>query len=225
MNLSERQPRETARDYAIRTIRENIVSMGLEPGCMVSENELAQEMGLSRTPVREALIELSKSGIVEIFPQHGSMVSRIDNDRIEEAVFTRRVLEMAVVREVCRMATDADIRGLDENLSMQELFLDRDNAERLLALDNEFHRSLFRIAKKLLSHNLICGLSTHYDRVRQLSLVIHRNTRIVEAHRAILQGIQERDPDKAEKAMCEHLNRFQQYKDTLREKYAVYFAD
>ncbi len=225
MNLPERQARETARDYAVRVIRENIISMGLEPGCMVSENELAQIMGLSRTPVREALIELSKSGIVEIFPQHGSMVSRIDYDKVEEASFTRRVLEIAVVREVCRMATEADIRELDDNLSMQDLFLSRSDAERLLALDNEFHRHLFRIAKKTLSHNLIRGLSAHFDRVRQLSLVVVKDIRIVEDHRAVLEAIRRRDPGAAEKAMAEHLTRYQFDRAAIREQYARFFVE
>ena len=66
MKLSNRLPRESGRDYALRTIKENIVSLELAPGSQISENALAAEMGLSRTPVREALIELSKVEIVEI---------------------------------------------------------------------------------------------------------------------------------------------------------------
>ena len=69
MHITERLPRETGRDYALRILKDNIVRLELEPGSMVSENELASELGLSRTPVREALIELSKVNIVEIYPQ------------------------------------------------------------------------------------------------------------------------------------------------------------
>lgn len=68
MNISDRQPKESARDYAFRVIKENIISLELIPGSMVSENELSNALGLSRTPVREALIELSKSQVVEIYP-------------------------------------------------------------------------------------------------------------------------------------------------------------
>ena len=60
MRLTQRQPRETGRDYALRTIKDNIIHLELAPGSMVSENELAAAMGLSRTPVREALLELQR---------------------------------------------------------------------------------------------------------------------------------------------------------------------
>ena len=72
MHISERLPRESSRDYALRIIKDNIISLRLEPGSQISENELATEMGLSRTPVREALIELAKVKIIETYPQRKS---------------------------------------------------------------------------------------------------------------------------------------------------------
>ena len=75
MHISERLPRESSRDYALRIIKDNIISLRLEPGSQISENELATEMGLSRTPVREALIELAKVKIIETYPQRKSVVS------------------------------------------------------------------------------------------------------------------------------------------------------
>ena len=83
MKLLERLPRESGRDYALRNIKENIVNLELAPGSQISENELADELGLSRTPVREALIELSRVGIIETHPQRKSTVSLIDCDLVE----------------------------------------------------------------------------------------------------------------------------------------------
>ena len=102
MRITERDPRETGRDYALRTLKDNIIHLELAPGEKVSENELAVQMKLSRTPVREALIELSKVRIVEIYPQRGSVVSLVDHDRVEEARFMRTVLETAVVELMCQ---------------------------------------------------------------------------------------------------------------------------
>ena len=99
MRLSERLPRETGRDYAFRTVKDNIIHLELAPGSQISENELAAELGLSRTPVREALIELSRVKIIEIHPQRKSVVSLIDNELVEEARFMRDVLECAVVEQ------------------------------------------------------------------------------------------------------------------------------
>ena len=112
MRLPERLPRETGRDYAFRTVRDNIIRLELEPGSQISENELAAEMGLSRTPVREALIELSRVKIIETYPQRKSVVSLIDNELVEEARFMRDVLECAVVEQVCEKATPEDIERL-----------------------------------------------------------------------------------------------------------------
>ncbi len=225
MQLSERLPKETARDYAIRMIRDNIVKTVLEPGCMVSENELAGEMGLSRTPVREALIELGKSGIVEIFPQHGSMVSKIDYDLVEEASFTRRVLETAVVREVCGAAEERDIRLLDESVSLYRLYLSRGDADRLLAVDNEFHRRLFVIARKRLSHELMTSLSAHFDRVRHLNAVVARLDAVAAEHEAILDAVRRRDADGAERVMRDHLSRYRIDRSAIEANYARFFAD
>jgi DNA-binding GntR family transcriptional regulator len=73
MIITERLPKESARDYALRILKHNIIHLELAPGIVVSENELSSQLELSRTPVREALIELSKSGIVEILPQRAAV--------------------------------------------------------------------------------------------------------------------------------------------------------
>ena len=86
MRLTERYSKETGREYALRMLKDNIIHLDLIPGSMLSENELSSEMHLSRTPVREALIELSKVKIVEIYPQKGSAVALIDYNLVEEAL-------------------------------------------------------------------------------------------------------------------------------------------
>lgn len=85
MKLEERHYAETAREYARRMLKENIISMDLKPGTMVSENELAAQLGLSRTPVREALMDMSQYGVVDVMPQRGSRISLIDYNLVEEA--------------------------------------------------------------------------------------------------------------------------------------------
>ena len=108
MRVLERLARETGREYALRVLKENIVGLDLLPGSMLSENEIASCLNLSRTPVREAFIELSKVKIVEIYPQKGSVVSLIDYNMVEEARFMRYELESAV-----RTGMSEDHAGLD----------------------------------------------------------------------------------------------------------------
>lgn len=148
MRLLKRLPRETARDYAFRMIKDNIIRLELEPGCLISENELAAELGLSRTPVREALIALSRARVVEITPQKRSIVAPIDETLVEEARFVRDVLECAVVELVCQYATEADILALEENVKLQEIYLKTGPLESIMDLDNQFHMHLFAITRK-----------------------------------------------------------------------------
>ena len=93
--------RESNRDYALRVIRENIINLELKPGTMISEQDIANELNLSRTPVHEAMQELSTTKIIEILPQRGSYVSKIDMDRVDEAVFMRTTLESAIAELAC----------------------------------------------------------------------------------------------------------------------------
>lgn len=224
MELPERRERETARDYAVRALRRNIVAMRLEPGGMVSENELATELGVSRTPVREALIELAKAGIVEIFPQHGSMVSRIDFDLADEAAFTRRVLETAVVREVCEKADEEHIRELSRNIALQRVYAEHGDAARLLEEGDRFHRALFVIAGKRLTFDLMWTLQAHYERVRALSPTPPDEV-VIEDYEEILSAVRARDPDRAAMAVHMHLSRHKLDKAAIYERYARYFKE
>lgn len=223
MYLTERLPRETGRDYALRTIKENIIRLELAPGSMVSENELAMEMNLSRTPVREALIELSKVKIVEIFPQKGSMVSLIDYALVEEARFIRDVLECAVVGLVCEMANEKDLEMLRENVKLQEFYMENHYFTPFLPLDNQFHQSLFEIARKPQAYELMNNVSIHFDRVRNMALTVVTDLKIVEDHKVLVEDISRRDAPMAKRHMEEHLSRYKIDEKAIREKYASYF--
>lgn len=223
MYLTERLPRETGRDYALHTIKENIIRLELAPGSMVSEKELAAKMNLSRTPVREALIELSKVKIVEIFPQRGSMISLIDYALVEEARFIRNVLECAVVELVCEMADGKDLEMLKEHIKLQEFYMENNYFTSFLPVDNQFHRNLFDIAKKRQAYELMNNVSIHFDRVRNMALTVVADRKIVEDHKAIVDDIGRHDAPMARKHMEEHLSRYKIDEKAIRKKYPGYF--
>jgi len=226
MYLTKRLPRETGREYSLRTLQDNIIRLILKPGSMVSENELANEMGLSRTPVREALIDLSKVKIVEIFPQKGIMVSRIDYNMVDESQFMRRVLECAVVELDCEMANADDIAGLRENVNLQQFYVknEKTNAE-FLELDDKFHRILFDIAKKPQVYQLMNSISIHFDRVRNLTLDSVKINNVIKDHRQIVNTIEEKDEAAARACMERHLNRFRIAEEECRKQFPKYFQE
>lgn len=224
MYLTKRLPRETGRDYALRTLEDNIIRLALEPGSMVSENELAAEMGLSRTPVREALIELSKVKIVEVYPQKGSAVALIDYNLVEESQFMRNVLECAVAELICKMATKSDIDALRESIKLQSFYLgDTDGDAMLLELDNAFHKQLFDIARKPQVFTLMRNIAIHFDRVRSLTLQAVQGTRVVEDHTAIVDAFAARDVAQARACMQRHLNRYRVVEPVVSKQFPQYF--
>lgn len=223
MKLLERLPRESGGEYALRTIKENIISLELAPGSQISENVLATEMGLSRTPVREALIELSKVKIVDIQPQKKSTIPLIDYNMVEESRFMRDLLECAVVELDCEMASPADLERLNENIRLQNLYLDEFYSGQLVSLDNEFHGMLFDIAKKSQVYSLIQNISIHFDRVRTLALSSVKNTKIVQDHVDLVDAIRRKDGKAARSLMERHLNRYDIDAAALRAAYPQYF--
>lgn len=224
MRILPRKPRENNRDYALRNLRENIIRLDLPPGSRISENELSAQLGLSRTPVREALMELARVRLVEVYPQRGSAIALIDDEMVEEAHFLRSVMECAVVELVCQMATEQDLLLLMENVTRQEYYLTQGQSGQLWQLDSAFHSLLFRIARKEQTHTLMADMTLHFDRVRNMTLNTVENSAIVSDHRAIAQAVAAKDEAAAKRLMSIHLSRYQVDKPHLLEHYpAEYF--
>lgn len=219
----KREGKETAREYAFRVIKYNIISLELAPGSMVSENELAMEIGISRTPVREALIELSKLKVVEIYPQKGSCISLIDSELVEEARYVRLILEQAIVEMACDVATEESFLALEENLRLQEFYLQYPSKDKLLQLDNDFHQLLFEICKREFTYDLLGGMMTHFDRVRRLSLLVIKDTKNISDHRSLVEAIKNKDKVLAKDIITKHLSRYKVDEQELKEQYRSYF--
>lgn len=225
MIILEREPRETARSYARRIILYNIVHLELEPGCMMSEIELSEAIHLSRTPVREALMELSKDQLVEILPQRGSRVTKINYNLVEEARFLRLVLENAIVKLACEREEEFDFSKINENLALQKWCLENGMDSRLMELDNAFHREYFSLCNKLSTFRLMHSMTAHFDRVRMLA--VHggtvRDNQTVQDHFNIASAIADRDAERAQELMTIHLSRYKIDAVTLKKQFPQYF--
>ena len=223
MVLTERYPHERGRDYAKRVIRDKIISLELEPGAVISDRELASWMNLSRTPVREALLDLAKVKIVEIYPQRGSVVAPIDYNLVEEAQFVRSVLEVAVVQLACERATQEQLEQLKESVALQEFYYQHGSSERLLGMDDEFHRLLFQIAGRMQAYEMMRSITVHFDRVRSLAVTAVKEHLWMSDHRNICEAVAAHDQETARQLMEKHLNRYKVDETALREQYPQYF--
>lgn len=225
MLVLPRVANETSRDYATRVIRENIIQLNLAPGAMVSENELSTALDLSRTPIREALIELSKVGIIEILPQRGSRIAMIDYNLVNEARSMRLVLEQANVKTLCAQGlTSEQYNLLGENLSLQRFYMRDITNKRIFELDEQFHKQLFAFANCEITHQLAKTFNVHFDRIRNMSVHAEEtfDAQLVEDHAQIVESIVAKDPERASRTIAVHLSRYQVHASHIRKHYAEY---
>lgn len=223
MQLTGPYPHEGSRDYALRMITQNIVSLTLAPGSRVSEAELAEQMGLSRTPVREALHELDKSGIVKVSPQRGTTVSYIDYAVLDEIMFLRSSLECSVLRVLCAQPGGLCLDALEDNLLLEQRAAARDDRTALMQLDNEFHRLLFCLAGKNRVYKLMAGSMALLDRERTLALSLMQQYDFVCDHAALLKALREKNTAEALGVMQLHLGRYQKDRPMLLAACPQYF--
>lgn len=225
MKLLDRVSGENARTYAVRVLLYNIINLYLTPGSAVSENELSSALSLSRTPVREALIELSHRDLVEILPQRGSYISKINYEVVEESRFMRLVMETAILRLACQGISQTYIDALTDNIQAFKVAQKAGDVERYIALDDRFHRLIFESVDKLWSYQVVKDQMVHFDRLRTLSTTAGKSKYTVTDHEDILYAIRRKDAEMAEMLMTRHLTRHRMEKSELVEMYPGYFVD
>ena len=152
-------PRTSARDLAYGRVRDDIISGRFAPGSLLSENELAVTLELSRQPVREALLLIAQEGLVEVRPQSGTYVTPIDPDRVREAQFIREAIELASLG-ACARPSDEEERMLRALIARQRTASDRD---AFYPLDEEFHRALLGLAGHTNAWAAVSAAKGHLD--------------------------------------------------------------
>ena len=217
-----------ARDLAYQTVRSRIITMELKPGDPLNDRELAEELGISRTPMREALILLNNAHMVVIKPQSGTHVAPIDLNLMELEQFARYTLEKEILNRMCGCMTaeqEAGCRQLIEDYRVLEASLDEPDREmRLLELDNAFHRRAFEL----------CGMEHHFDhmlaslqhveRIRKFSLQTDENKAVCAAHARILDAVVHNDPQELNRALESHLSRYKQTVEAVQAQHPDYFT-
>ena len=218
-----------ARDLAYHTVRSRIITMELKPGDPLNDRELAEELGISRTPMREALILLNNAHMVAIKPQSGTHVAPIDLHLMELEQFSRYTLEKEILTRMCGRLTpeqEAGYRQFIEAYRVLEASPEEPDREmRLLELDNAFHRRAFEL----------CGMEHHFDhmlaslqhveRIRKFSLQTEENKSVCSSHTAILEALLHGSTDDVSEALESHLSRYKQSVAQARSVHPEYFID
>ncbi|MGN7292998.1 GntR family transcriptional regulator [Rhizobium sp. SAFR-030] len=151
-------------------LRDRIISLDLVPGAQLSRSEIALFYGVSQTPVRDALQMLETEGLVLVYPQSRTEISRIDIGQARETQFLRMSLELEVVRALAATRPQATLDRMQQLVAEQESTLDTDLGQFAL-LDRQFHRTMFEGAGVPNLWTLIQSRSGHIDRLRKLNLM------------------------------------------------------
>lgn len=214
----------STRDYSYSKIKKKILNLDLEPGTKISEKEIADEFNVSRTPVREAFMKLAQEELLDIIPQSGTIVSRINLHYVEEGRFIREKIEKEIVSLACDHFSEQDLFLLESNITMQKLCIGKNSFQQLYELDEEFHRILFQGVGMLRTWNMLQLLNSHFNRLRllRLSKDFHWEN-IISQHELIYRLIVEKNGEKARSVMEEHLRMVVFEKDVLMKKYPHYF--
>lgn len=186
-------------------LRRAIVTLALPPGTRLSEQEIAERAGVSRQPVREALIGLARTRLVEILPQRGTVVVKISVRKMMEARFVREAIETAVARRAAEGFDRSARERMDDLLDLQAKAAARDDHETFQRYDELFHATLAEGAGCGLAWEAIADIKAHMDRACHLTLA-GSMAPLVDQHRAIMAAVDDRDPDRAGEAMRAHLS-------------------
>ncbi len=200
-----------ARAYAL--LREAVIDGSLSPGEPLYEVHLADSLGMSRTPVREALKVLTREGYLEALPSRGYAVPRRSIDDMREFFELREVLESAATRYAARRATPAEIVQLDRLCVQYER---EKNDDKWIQLGHDFHTLIIRAARNSRLESVLDALNAQIVVSRRTVACADdvRRRAAVRDHRAIFEAVQARDADRAESLAAEHVRR--SYETTLR---------
>ena len=223
--LSSQQSRESSvRGQVYRLLLRDIVQCRAEPGQSLSEKEVAGVLGVSRTPVREAFLQLAEDGLLVISPQRGTAVARISSRQVRQAQFTREVLERAVLAVDCRNTTGEACGGLDSTLYAQRQAAARKDYEAFYDADELFHAELARLSGFAGVGRLAGGARAHLNRVRWLSLPEpHGIEAALRQHEEIASAVRAGDAQRADQVLTAHLRTVLGALPAIRERFPGYF--
>lgn len=220
------QARASASARIYDDLRQRILSLELPPGTNLLRAELARQYEVSVTPLRDALQKLEVDGLVNIYPQSRTLVTRIDTALVHEAHFLRRALETEVVRHLAQDGAPETVERARSVIALQRSVQNMGGQLRLFQeLDENFHRVLFGGIGRLSLHDLIRSRAGHLDRVRRLQTHSPEKIEdILQGHEAVVDAIEAKDVQAAIAAIRDHLFKSPDWVDEFRDRHEDYFA-
>lgn len=203
-------------DRVYAALKKAILSLDFSPGALIRKTEVCTQLGVSRSPVSDALTKLSSEGLVEIIPQSGTRVARLSMAAIREDTFLREALEVAASRYAALHRSPEIVARLKRSLEMQKLLIVDIDKEDFIRTDAAFHETIMSTTGITRLPSTVSSVSTHVDRARLLLLPEPgRLADTVDEHTQIIKAIESKDERAAENAMRHHVRQLLLRLETL----------
>lgn len=205
-NLSKIEGYELLSQKVYRILKTGIVKKYLKPGTKLLEVKIAKQMGVSRTPVREAIRELAAEGFVKMIPNQGVIVSIASIEDIQEVLQIRSVLEGLAARLATKVINGEEIKELEKYIEQMEYYANKDNALAFSKMDVEFHELILNICgnNRLIQIRKNLSDQAHRYRIRSLSIP-GRLKHSLKEHQEILEALKRKDSEQADKLSQKHI--------------------
>ena len=211
-------------DRAYQSIREAIMTLALRPGALIPKPEICDALGISRSPVSEALARLASEGLVDVVPQAGTFVSRLSVSELQEGAFLREAIELQAIEVVSQNLTDATLTALRRNLRIQAAHIEDGDFAGFYAEDARMHALILAATDFKRVAKVAETAWVQVNRARQLVLPVPgRVAEALEEHRAIVAALEARDPDAARTAMRHHLRKLMGFIEPLERTHPELF--
>ncbi len=187
-------------------VREDILSGKYVNGDKIVEAKLAEELGVSRTPVREALKQLELDGLVESLPNRGVIVKGITDQDIEDIYSIRLAIEAIAARWAVERMEDSEVEQLKEIYDLMEFYTFKEDVQKTFELNTKFHETMYRGTKSRYLEHVLKDFQLFIKSTRNESLKSEgRIDRALEEHKRILDAFHDRNPEQAVEAIVGHL--------------------
>ncbi len=195
------------REVVFRAIREAILKGELKAGERLMEIQLAEKLGVSRTPIREALRKLELEGLVVSIPRKGAMVAQMSAAEFEDMLVVRKSLEKLAASLACQRMTEEEMQDLERFANEMEDAMKRKNVIEIATADENFHECIYKSSKNPKLISILNSLREQFYRYRVEYLKIEENyQQLIKEHREMIRGMLNQDEDYVVLIVDQHLS-------------------
>lgn len=203
---SDSSDKSSLRGKVFNAIRQSILDGKYKEGDVIRETVIANELNVSRTPVREAIRQLELEGLVNSIPNKETVVAGVSKEDVQDIFMIRNTLEGLAARRAAERITQTELAEMEEVLALTEFYINKNDIDHINELDHKFHDIIYNATKSRILKHMLSDFHSYVQKTRKESIATPgRAKRLLKEHTDIYNAIKDRDADKVEKLINEHV--------------------